>query len=77
MRDPPLLYLSPQFWDKHNVTVRTLTLDEYCVAGTPLLAWFVSAICGSYDTIVINQLLFSLRSDGALQVRAAGAGGYF
>lgn len=66
-RNTPLLYLSPQFWSRHNVTVRNVTVAEYCVAGTPLLAWVINMVA-SYDTVVINNLMYALHTDGTLVV---------
>lgn len=66
-RNTPLLYLSPQFWSRHNVTVRNVTVAEYCVAGTPLLAWVINMV-SSYDTVVINNLMYALHTDGTLVV---------
>jgi hypothetical protein len=72
VQDAPLLYLEPQFWQKHNVSMVNVTLPESCFTKTPLMAWMVN-LANAYDTLMVNQLMYSLRSDGALQVSPMGS----
>lgn len=66
VKDAPLLYLSHEFWNAHNVNVVNVTMQEYCFAGDPISSW-LAGFGGCYDTIMINQLMYTFRSNGAVQ----------
>ena len=70
-QNAPLLYLDAAFLARHAVQRVNLTVDEACISkGYGGLLRFV---CGEpkyagLDTVVINSLMASLRSDGFLRV---------
>lgn len=66
------------FWDalvrsyrkEHNVNIINVTLDEMCVTKGPGLSWLLGVICGrdaKYDTVIINQLMYTFRDDGIVR----------
>lgn len=70
----PLLYLDVGFLARHAVRRINVTVDEGCVTKGPGWAWLLGATAGAargLDTVVVNQLMFSLRGDGFLRVRVA------
>lgn len=72
-QNAPLLYLDAGFLARHAVRRVNLTVDEACLSkGYGGLLRF---LCGEperagLDTVVINQLMASLRSDGFVRVGA-------
>jgi hypothetical protein len=69
VRDAPLLYLSPDFWASHNVGVVNVSVPEECLTKGPFLSFMIQ-VFGNYDTVVINQLMYTfMGSDGLVQVR--------
>ncbi|GAB5030227.1 Hypothetical protein NocV09_00203590 [Nannochloropsis oceanica] len=60
----PLLYLDSGFLARHEVKRINVTLDEMCVTKGPGLGFVVGAVVGDLDTIIINQLMYTFRSDG-------------
>jgi hypothetical protein len=63
----PLLYLDSGFLARHEVKRINVTLDEMCVTKGPGLGFVVGAVVGNLDTIIINQLMFTFRSNGVVR----------
>ena len=63
----PLLYLDSEFLARHEVKRINVTLDEMCVTKGPGLGFVLAAVVGDLDTIIINQLMFTFRSDGVVR----------
>jgi len=63
--DPLVVALSKDFRESHEVQMHNITIPHTCFgSGTTL--WLVEQVIG-YDTILINQLMYALRSDGQLK----------
>jgi len=63
----PLLYLDSDFLARHEVKRINVTLDEMCVTKGPGLGFVVGAVVGDLDTIIINMLMATFRSDGVVR----------
>jgi hypothetical protein len=67
VRDPPLLYVSNAFIQRHDVRLVNLTLSPSCITrGAPVHRWILDALVG-WDTVVVNQVMHGVRAGGLLQ----------
>jgi len=62
-----LLYLDPAFLSRHRVRRVNVSLDEMCMTKGPGLGFVVDAAVGDFNTLLVNQLMFTFRSDGMLR----------